>query len=82
MVTNIDRQRLIRWYGHSQRLPEESPAKQALYEIERRVEKPVGRPMVTWIETVTKQLKEKGIEYEEARKMTQDREKWRNFINK
>ena len=82
MVTNdIDKQRL-RWYGHSQRLPEESPAKQALYEIERRVERPVGRPMVTWIETVTKQLKEKGIEYEEEDKMTQDREKWRNLINK
>ena len=76
----IARQRL-KWYGHCQRLPEESPAKQAMNEFERPVQRPVGRPVTTWLDVVKKQLKEKGTEYEDARTMTQDRVRWRTFIN-
>ena len=76
----IDKQRL-KWYGHCKRLPEECPATIALEEFERLVEKPVGRPITTWLEVVKKQLIEKGVTYHEAIAMTQDRVKWRHFIN-
>ena len=42
----------LRWFGHCQRLPDEGPAKQALTEFERLVQRPVGRPMTTWVEVV------------------------------
>ena len=71
----------LRWFGHLQRLPEESPAKQALNELERVVDRPVGRPIVTWIEVVKKQMKEKGLDYKKAITLTQDRVGWRQFIN-
>ena len=67
----------LRWFGHCQRLPDESPAKQALTEFERLVQRPVGRPMTTWVEVVKKQFKEKGLTYEEAKLLTQDRAKLR-----
>ena len=69
----------LRWFGHCQRLPDDSPAKQALIEFERIVQRPVGRPIMTWFEVIKKQLKEKGLKYEEAKILTQDRIKWRQF---
>ena len=51
----------IRWFGHLCRLPEDAPAKRALYEILRPCNKPQGRPKTTWLQTICDQLKELGI---------------------
>jgi hypothetical protein len=71
----------LRWFGHCKRLPDDSPAKRALEEFERQVTKPVGRPATTWMEVVKRQVNQKGLKYEEAVKLTQDRINWRRFVN-
>jgi hypothetical protein len=71
----------LRWFGHCQRLPEESPAKQALRELERETKRPRGRPAITWMELVRKQIEAKGMNYREAVELTQDRIGWRRFVN-
>ena len=42
----------ISWFGHINRLPENCPAKQALYEALRPAKRPKGRPQPTWLEIV------------------------------
>ena len=76
----IAKQRM-QWYGHCKRLPEDSPAKQALAEYERQVQKPRGRPAMTWLEIVKKQIINRGLSIEEAELLTEDRVGWRRFIN-
>jgi len=46
----------LRWFGHVKRLPDDSPAKQVLEELERVVKRPRGRPATTWIGIVKKQI--------------------------
>ena len=71
----------LRWFGHCHRLPEESPAKQALKELERETKRPRGRPAISWMEMVRKQIEAKGMNYGEAVELTQDRIGWRRFVN-
>ena len=52
---NIKRRR-ISWFGHLLRLSPETPARQALQESIRKVKKPPGRPQLTWITQVKKDL--------------------------
>ena len=49
-------------FGHLSRLTENCPAKQAPNEALKPSRKPRGRPKITWIETVSKQLKTFGID--------------------
>ena len=76
----IEIQRL-RWLGHCFRLPEDSPAIQALREAERKVARPRGRPITTWLDIIKKQLQEIGISWEEAKIIALDRKRWRNIVN-
>ena len=71
----------IRWLGHALRLPEETPARQALIEVDRSVARPQGRPRVTWLEVVKKQLQNIGIAWTDAKTLAQDRERWKDILN-
>ena len=48
----------LRWYGHVERLHEETPAKQALAEARRKVKKARGGLTITWLKVLEKDLKE------------------------
>ena len=74
--------RRISWFGHLSRLPENCPAKQALYEALKPSRKPRGRPQITWIETVSKQLKTLGIDnIFDAIEYARDRKLWQKLVN-
>lgn len=60
--SEIIRQRRLSWFGHLLRLPSDTPAKQALYESVRKVKKPPGRPQLTWIALMKKELKKVLVE--------------------
>ena len=79
--THISIQRL-KWLGHAFRLPENSPAKQALLEIENTPKRCRGRPKTKWIDTVKKQLEKLNVTYQEAKYIATDRKKWNQIINR
>ena len=70
----------LKCLGHALRLPENSPAKQALLEIENTPKRCRGRPKTKWIDTVKKQLKLLNITYQEAKNIAIDRKKWDKII--
>ena len=70
----------MKWYW-KKRSPEDSPAKQVLAEFEWPVQKPRGKPAMTWLEIVKKQIINRGLSIEEAELLTEDPVGWRKFIN-
>ena len=80
MVNKITPRRL-RFFGHVARLPNNEPAKVALYESIRKTKKPKGKPKTILINVLQKQLKELNINcFSEAIKIAQDRDTWRKLI--
>ena len=77
----ISTQRL-RWLGHALRLPEDSPVKQALYEIEKPTKRTVGRPKLKWIDIVKNQLSKLKITWEETKELSQNRVGWREVVDR
>ena len=77
---NIKRRRL-NWLGHLMRLPDETPAKQALEESHRKARKPQGRPKLTWMKQVQNQLKDMKIDYNDIHNLTSDRTLWKQLIS-
>ena len=55
--------RRLRWYGYMQRLDDNPPARQALKEALRPVNKPQGRPKTTWLKLVRNNLIDTGIQH-------------------
>ena len=55
--------RRLRWYGHIQRLYDNTPARQALKEALHPVKKPQGRPTTTWLKLVSNNLIDTGIQH-------------------
>ena len=53
----------LRWYGHIQRLDDNTPARHALKEALRPVKKPQGIPTPTWLKQVRNNLIDAGIQY-------------------
>ena len=72
----------LRWLGHAFRLPENSPAKQALLEIENTPKRCRGRPKTKWIDTVEKQLEKLNVTFQEAKYIATNRKKWNQIINR
>ena len=74
-LTTIVIQRQLKWYGHVTRMNGERTPRVALFGLVEG-DRPRGRPRDTW----TKQLLSLArIERCDARKLAQDRQKWRTF---
>ena len=79
--STVIKTRRLHWFGHLMRLPDETPAKLALKESERKIKKPQGRPKLTWLKQVKDQLKEMKIDYQDIETLTSDRLSWRILIS-
>jgi hypothetical protein len=70
--------RRLNWYGHLNRLPKETPARQALEEIRRPALRPKGGQKQTWIKNLDKQLESlRKFPEEDLDSLTHDRSAWR-----
>ena len=76
------KQRRLSWLGHLYRLPEDTPAHQALMESLKPTKKPRGRPATTWISMINNDLKEFGLKLgeEELVEKTHERLVWKTLI--
>ena len=67
--------RQLSWWGHMNRMKECRQVKQVL-EARKR-----GRPRKTWNKSVEKILISKGITWNEAKKLTQNKKEWNKFVH-
>ena len=61
MAKRVIKRRRLRWLGHVMRLEDDTPAKQALQEFLRPVNKPKGHPTTTWLKKISSDLSETNI---------------------
>ena len=76
---NIDKAR-IRWIGHLFRMSPETPARIAMEEAERSVKMPSGRQKQTWLKVAKEQIEKLNLNWDEAKKLAQDRDAWRDLM--
>lgn len=57
------KKRRLKWLGHLLRLPEETPARQALHQAMLPVKRPRGKPKTTWVSLIRKELAEINIDF-------------------
>ena len=77
----IIRKRRLRWLGHVVRLPNETPVKKALNYAMQTYKRCKGRPQTTWINMMTKQIKDElNLTWEEISIKAMNREEWRTLI--
>ena len=72
--------RRLRWYGHAMQLPEETPAKIALWEAYRKVKKIRGSQTTIWISVLKKDLSTLGLTVEDTTKLALDRKEWSKVV--
>ncbi len=73
-------QRVLRWFGHLERLEEERLLKKITRSDVRGV-RPRGRPRMGWLDSVKRALGEKGTSVEQGRVLVRDRNQWRAIVN-
>ena len=85
------RRRRVNWWGHLTRLDETTPARKTLLEYLTDMKRKVGRPQLTWIKAIEKDLASVGIDidvYGEPPErtvqtlvdLTESRKEWRNIV--
>ena len=69
------KRRRLNWVGHLYRLPDNTPARQAMAEFHRKTKRPVGRPKPTWVALISK-------ESDTTKTLTQttDRIAWKSVV--
>ena len=65
------------WFGHVQRRPPEAPVRNGVLELVDNVKRGRGRPKLTWVESVKRDLKDWNI----SKEIALDRSVWRLAIN-
>ena len=80
------RERRLRLLGHVCRLPEDTPARQALTEALTHSKRKVGRPKLTWLSLITKDLIKyfkvtPEQDFENIISLASDRMSWRSQID-
>ena len=76
------RTRRLKWLGHAIRLPDNTPAKQALSESMRKTKKYRGGQKYTWLKTVEQDLNKIELNMTSALEIAQDRDPWRRTVFK
>jgi hypothetical protein len=74
------KKRRLSWLGHLLRLPEDTPARQALQEYLRHVKRPRGKPKTTWVSLIQKELKDLDETLESAQEKAANRDTWNIII--
>ena len=85
------RRRRLNWLGHLMRLDEETPVRRSLREALTDVKRKVGRPCLTWIKVIEKDLAKIDIDLDvngstpdellqKLVDLTKDRKKWRETV--
>ncbi len=77
----IRERRMMRWFGHMNRLPEEAPVKIAYKEALRPTKKPRGDQKQTWPKLMEKDLKVVNMTLDFANEYAHDRPKWRTLTH-
>ena len=58
------KKRRLKWLGYLQRLPKETPAKQALHQVMIPIKKKTrGKPKTTWINLIRKEMAALNINF-------------------
>ena len=74
-------ERRIKWFGHLQRLPKETPARLAYEEITQKpVKKLKGGQPLTWLKTIERDLHSINLTLNKASKIAQDRDKYQQEV--
>jgi len=73
--------RRLNWFGHMIRLSDDTPVKKALHYAVSPYKKPRGRPPLTWLSIMKKQLSEElKLSWEKACQLAKDRDVWKRYI--
>ena len=73
-------QRVLRWFGHAERMDECRMAKRVLM-AEVSVGRVRGRPRLGWMDGVKVALGNRGLMVEAARQCAKDRKAWRALVH-
>ncbi len=73
-------QRVLRWFGHVERMEEERLVKRVIRSNVRDV-RPRGRPQMGWLDSVKRALGARGISVEQGRVLVRDRNEWKAIVN-
>ena len=68
------------WFGHLARLPDDSPAKEALDYATQPSRRPRGKPALTWIAMMKSRFADIDLSWEEALTTAKDRHEWGNSL--
>ncbi|CAF4543326.1 unnamed protein product, partial [Didymodactylos carnosus] len=79
VVQTMKKQRL-RWFWHLIRMDRDRLAKQILQRKPQGGETRLGRPPTSWRETITRDLKEMGLIYDEAIQLARNKNEWDAFL--
>ena len=80
IIEKIQNNRL-RWYGHIMRM-EDSKLTKTIFQGEVEGRRKQGRPQHRWMDTVRRDIAEKGLELEEAEMLVNNRKEWRKIVRK
>ena len=70
-------QHRLRWFGHVQRRPSETPVRSEILSQDSNVKRDRGRPKLTWIEAIKEDLKGCNI----PKDLALDRIAWKTVIH-
>ena len=73
-------QRVLRWFGHVERMDEHRTARRMLM-AEESGERVRGRPRLGWIDGVKVALGNRGITVEAERQCAKDHKEWRALVH-
>jgi len=71
----------VRWLGHVLRMEDDRIPKQAMYwQMESQIRRKPERPTMNWIDTIARDLKSIGIDWDEAEQAVVNRKDWRERV--
>ena len=82
-ASSLLRQRLLRWFGHLQRMPSSLPA-QRVYDFIPNIhgwKRPRGRSKTRWADSIKHDLNSAGVDTTNAAQIVFDRPQWKAFVS-
>ena len=79
-IEEVMKRTRLRWLGHLHRMDEDRIPKQAMDWVPSGWKRKRGRPRKNWKDTISKDLADGGLTWEEAAGAARDRDGWRTYI--